>query len=1317
VEHDPTPRPDQDPLEELDGTLRRAVAAVRAAPIPRDARDRAVERARRVGPRAAADRMRRRTYLAVAGVIAVAAAVILTIALRPELVLRLLSPADQPRMFAIEDTGAGPPKRGEPGWQDDTGGRGPAPEEADLLKDAKPRSSLEGRGEEKGPGVADPRKADPDEGKPHGGKGSKGDGKDKGTDGVRFKDSRPEPTGRGPSTTGTVAPGFGGMPGGPGGRLDRPREAPGMPGMPGRPGMPGGPGMPGMPGGAAKPAEPTGPLMRNAPAPAGAPGRKEIGDERTRNVLPVTVPPAAPTAPESAELERRAREMQEAGKKSLQLRGGADRSGEALDKTKRDSKGEDDEKFYSRTEKGATRTWHEGGGPPTFARVYVGDGNSLELVSLQVSVTVEGPRARTVVDHIFRNPHPRQLEGTFEYPLPTGASPSYFAMFVGQTTGPAPPRLAGGGAPALPERMRDQIAPADFAKAVSTADWGRLHEARVVAREKALEAYEDTVRGNIDPALLEYAGGNSFSGRVFPIPAKGYNRVIFAYEELLPYTQDRLVYRFPLPGRTLTEMQFTLQANLAECRDAVFLPKDAETREGGGQLVYRRTWKDMKPAGAVEFAFRPPRLDVQAASGRRGENGPRYLYARLRPDLKVESAKPFADRAVFLLDTSLSEQGDRFGVNVKLLRKILEDDPGIRRFNVLTFNAAPAWIEPAGWLPNTAEGRKKLFARLDGIVLEGATDLSAALDQLASARFDGLTDGAALEVFLLSDGQVTWGESDINTLVARFEARCPCATRFQCYRVGLGAENLELFEALTRRGGGIFNCFTPDQLPAAARAHRTQCLQVERVRFVGGPAASDVLVAGRKAAVYPDGELIVAGRFRGPERTTLVVEGTFLGKKVAQEYPLEVRDQGELAARGWGEIAVASLLALNDPKLDDLVTAYCQEFGIASRVASFLILENDNEYKRLGLEAERGKTVRGDLGQYLETMWQSLSKVVPPKEAVVQFLGRIDGRLQLSNGANAPHVRNLLVVLSDKDFELPEAQLKGAILHRLDVPPTYLSERDKDVRVVDTYLREAKRRAGDGDVDGAVRVLSSVIEEYPQRGDALRLVGYRLLDLHQPAHAARLFRQVQRNRPFEPHSYRDFARSLEESGRFGLAALQYEVLLAGTWHNRFRDSLKQVALEEYARMMQDAIRQKTVSRDLADFFGERLERLAVPQPKSDLRVTISWNTDATDVDLWVIEPDGTKCFYQNTRTKNGGELSQDQTQGYGPERYQIAKAPKGVYTIIVHYYRANQNLLTGESHVNVVITRHAGTPQETTTRKTVILKRQDEQVEVSREEF
>ncbi len=963
------------------------------------------------------------------------------------------------------------------------------------------------------------------------------------------------------------------------------------------------------------------------------------------------------------------------------------------------------------------QVWRRDRSRPTFARVYVGDGNSLELVSLHVSVTIEGPRARTVVDHVFRNPHNRQLEGTFEYPLPAGASPSYFAMFVGQTRNTAPALFGRRVENAsLPADALARMTPEELVKNVDRADWGTLREGRIVSKQKALETYEEVVRGRIDPALLEYAGGNTFSGRVFPIPPQGYNRVILAYEELLPFAQEQLIYRFPLPGCKLNELQFRLQAKAAECLQPAFMPNDAKKEEHGSKITYSRIWKNVMPDGDVQFVCTPAHPDVQSISGQQGDNGPRYAYARLRPALKtVATNKPFASHAVFLLDTSLSEHPDRFAVSMKLLQKILERDSDIKRFNILTFNVGAAWLDPKGFFDNTAAGREKALKKLDGMVLEGATDISCALDKLATPGFD-LREGTPLSVFLLSDGHITWGEPDAAALVARFEQQCAYPARFHCYRTGLGEENSELFETLTRRGGGVFQCYGEAEVEAAAKAHRTQCLQIQRVRFVGGPEASDVLVWGRRAAVYPGGELVVGARFNGTGRTTVLIEGELAGQKVVQEFPLDVRSDSELAPRAWAEIAVSSLLALRDSNFDSLVTAYCQQFGIVSRVASFLVLENEEDYKRFNLEEERGKSITGDLGDFLSDTWTKLGKRMPAAKAFEQFLNQVNKHVNLLNGPEGTHVKQLLAALAEEDFELPPSSIRGGLVYPKDVA-SYLEDRLRNRRNIGVYLTEARRRAESGDADGAVRVLSSIIEEYPSRGDALRLVGYRLLDLQQPAQAARLFHQVQKQRPFEPHSYRDLANALEQNGRYGLAALNYESILAGNWHTRFREELKLVVQEEYAHMMQEAIRRKQVSSKLADLFGERLEQMSQPQPKSDLRVTISWNTDATDVDLWVIEPDGTKCFYQHNHTQNGGELSQDQTQGYGPERYRIAKAQPGVYTILVHYFSINPNLLGGETHVSVTVTRFAGTPQEKTERHTVILKQHNQQVEVCKVKF
>jgi tetratricopeptide (TPR) repeat protein len=605
------------------------------------------------------------------------------------------------------------------------------------------------------------------------------------------------------------------------------------------------------------------------------------------------------------------------------------------------------------------------------------------------------------------------------------------------------------------------------------------------------------------------------------------------------------------------------------------------------------------------------------------------------------------------------------------------------------------------------------MARLDGIVLEGATDFSSALEKLANPGFD-VAAGTPVNCFVLSDGNVTWGENDVSVLLSKFEGRSPMTCRFQCYRTGLGAENLELYEALTRKGGGIFNCYGEADVKIAAQAHRNHCLHVEKVRVVGGPSHSDMLVAGRRAAVYPAGELILAGRFNGTGRATVMVEGTFHGEKYAEEFPLEIGSTSELAPRAWAEVAVASLLALNDPKLDTLVTAYCQQFGIVGKTASFLVLENDNDYKRFNLEEERGKTLVTDLGEFLDNAWATIGRAVSSRETFLRFLDRIENRVNVRNDAS---VKKMLDLLRDKDFDLAESNVEGGIVLSKDVPAQYLEGVNRDRREVTTYLTESRRRADKGDVSGAVRVLSTVMEEHTGRGDALRLVGYRLLDLNQPAQAARLFERVQKQRPFEPHSYRDLARSLEESGLYAVAAINYEIVLAGTWHNRFQQDLKVVVLEEYAHMMQEAIRKKAVSKEVADLFGERLEGIGQKQKPADLRVTISWNTDATDVDLWVIEPDGTKCFYQHKATKNGGELSQDMTQGYGPERYQMISAPKGTYQVLVHYYGTNPNLLGGETHVKVAVTRNSGRANETTENHTVILKRRNEQVEVCKVKF
>jgi uncharacterized protein YfaP (DUF2135 family) len=81
----------------------------------------------------------------------------------------------------------------------------------------------------------------------------------------------------------------------------------------------------------------------------------------------------------------------------------------------------------------------------------------------------------------------------------------------------------------------------------------------------------------------------------------------------------------------------------------------------------------------------------------------------------------------------------------------------------------------------------------------------------------------------------------------------------------------------------------------------------------------------------------------------------------------------------------------------------------------------------------------------------------------------------------------------------------------------------------------------------------------------------------------------------------------------------------------------------------------------------------------DLRFTMTWNTNTTDVDLHVRVPggngipdttDGDTIYFTN-RTVNGGTLDVDDTDGFGPENivFPVGVAPIGTYAFAAHYWR------------------------------------------------
>ena len=254
----------------------------------------------------------------------------------------------------------------------------------------------------------------------------------------------------------------------------------------------------------------------------------------------------------------------------------------------------------------------------------------------------------------------------------------------------------------------------------------------------------------------------------------------------------------------------------------------------------------------------------------------------------------------------------------------------------------------------------------------------------------------------------------------------------------------------------------------------------------------------------------------------------------------------------------------------------------------------------------------------------------------------------------------------------------------------YLEQRSGYGRSPSFYLDCADHLFRSGQRDLALRVLTNLSELELESPPLLRILGYKLEAEGELELAAEMFEQVLAMRKEEPQSYRDLALVLERQGEYRRAAQLLWSVIVGEWDERFPE-IETIALVELNRLLEHSRRERGEedSGD-ADEIDERLVKLL----DLDLRVVLAWDVDLTDVDLWVVEPNGEKCYYENNRTRIGGRLSRDFTAGYGPEEYTLHQGIPGTYTIQANYYGSYQQTLTGPATILATIFTNFGRPDE-----------------------
>lgn len=886
--------------------------------------------------------------------------------------------------------------------------------------------------------------------------------------------------------------------------------------------------------------------------------------------------------------------------------------------------------------------------PPQDGLLWIHDAEAgpraLQPKALRVVSHIQGARVRTVLDYVFYNPEAQTLAGTFHLELPPDATPAGFTVFDGAIPVPTEAffdrRQILPGLPAgfVGPEQTQRLAPSSGAGALA---WSGRTEARVVAHTEARRAQALQVSLSQPSSTLQWGGGQTFTAQVFPVPAKSLKRVVIAYEAPLVYSGTEVRYRLPQHPQAGLQWQATVFVDDSR-GELVAVPPQAHSSRAQGWTRLELT----KAPGEAQLQLRLPAAGavLRSAAGP-GLDGD-VFWAKVAPQVQAGAAR-HTGRAIFMVDTSGSETPAKAARRAGLMQALLSNDPTLDAYAVMLFDVRARWLHGRGFRKNHAEGRAQTLEALQQVYFEGATSLEAAIAELEASR-DWAVQGGPTTVFLLSDGQATWGEDAPQRLLARYPSLKE--VRLMAYRFDAEPSRGALLSALAQAGGGqVVSVMQASELAAASTAHLKGGAALVSVKVKGAPV-EDLVVDGDPQQLFVGQVLTVAGRLPKGGRGSLEV--TWRGPRGPQVTTVDLGEaerQDPLAARAWADLWARHIQAHDDPRFDRLLLALAQRFSLSNRKASFVVLKPGDADPRYDFSQELRATT-GLLAQMDQAATETSRR-----EA--EGLGRSGLSHEVQALLDALRQHSDRPGRGDTLLSAPEAG--GAARAQAEV--AYRAARREEDQDLGVYEQIARVRALAGDTAGALRALSSKVEQSDFDPASTRTVGYALLALGQYEAAAELFARLRRLRPFEAQALLEEALALEALGRLGEAALRYELLLSRSYGAQ-TEAVHQAAGVAYHSLLDGLTVPGAASRRAALVQGPAAG--LGPEPV-DLSLSLFGAVASAQLDLWVYEPDGRRISAGQGSSPGSGRMSV--RPGSGSQRYQVAQAQPGAYDALVQY--------------------------------------------------
>lgn len=469
--------------------------------------------------------------------------------------------------------------------------------------------------------------------------------------------------------------------------------------------------------------------------------------------------------------------------------------------------------------------------------------NALPVKSIKLDTKITGQIATTHVEQVFRNDTQYTLEGTYFFPIPETASITEFAIWEN----------------------------------------GKKLVGEVRSREEARRIYDEIVRRQKDPGLLEYAGKDLFQASIFPIPPNSDKKLELTYTQVLKAENGTVNYRYPLGTgrnvwsrpvpmiedgvRNMPKQQFgtvsgTVEITGKEALRNVYSPthnidvnKKGETtakitfetknNDTDFQLFYGLSNNDF---GMSLVTYREP-----------GKDG--YFLLMLSPKDVVAEREIVNKDIVFVLDTSgsMADEGKIEKAKKALLfgiRTLRDGD----RFNVINFAGEEHLMERSPIAANS-DGKKRGEEFVNKLRPDGGTNINDAL--LASLKQFDKSDRPKMLVFM-TDGLPTVGEQNTERIIGNLKTVKTVDVRI--FPFGFGYDvNTTLLDKIGSENAGISDYVQPKEdleVKVSNFFSRVSSPVLSDLELDFGPLLVDYTYPRKLGDIFRGMQMTVIGRYK-----------------------------------------------------------------------------------------------------------------------------------------------------------------------------------------------------------------------------------------------------------------------------------------------------------------------------------------------------------------------------------------------------------------------------------------------------------------------